>query len=136
MAENERNHHFNVEIHIPFPNIEGDIYIISDQEMNMNSKSRFYAFLLPFEIVIEEEKVVLDHFENGETIQDFTAFEITKSKTLENQGEILVESCEGSSLVIPILQDMVVPFVVFQQYTKPFFDLDEKDDNQAYVFPI
>ena len=84
MAENERNHHFNVEIHIPFPNIEGDIYTISDQEMNMHSKSRFYAFLLPFEIVIEEEKVVLDHFENGETIQDFTAFEITKSKTLEN----------------------------------------------------
>ena len=103
MAENETNHHFNVEIHIPFPNIEGDIYIISDQEMSMHSKYRFYAFLLPFEIVIEEEKVVLDHFENGETIQDFTYFEIRKLKTLENQGEILVESCEGSYLIIPIL---------------------------------
>ena len=39
-------------------------------------------------------------------------------------------------MVILVLQDMVVPFVVFQQYTQPFVDLDEKYDNQTYVFPF
>ena len=37
-------------------------------------------------------------------------------------------------MVIHVLQDMVVPFVFFQQYTNPFVDLDQKDGNHTCVF--
>ena len=66
MAENEINQRFNVEIHVPFPKHEGDVHILSDQEKSMHSQSVFSTVLLPSEIVIEEEWVVLDPLENGE----------------------------------------------------------------------
>ena len=60
--------HFNVEIHVPFLKLEGDIQILTNQEKSMHCQSVFSIVLLPSEIVIEEERVVLDPLENGEII--------------------------------------------------------------------
>ena len=74
---------------------------------------------------------MLDPLGNRETTKDFTPLEITKSKALEGDNEILFESCEGQYLVIPTLEDMAIVFEVFQKCTYLFPNMHDKKEKQS-----
>jgi hypothetical protein len=44
LAQNETDRDLNVEIHIPFPEFDGDIQILSDQDRDEDNQSKFSSF--------------------------------------------------------------------------------------------
>ena len=110
--------------------IQQSLEISTDQEKDIDRQSVIFEVLLPSETFIEKKQAMLDPVGNRETTKVFTPLEITKEKALESHNEILVESCEGSSLVILTLQDMAIVFEVFQECTKLFSYIYDKKEKQ------
>jgi len=57
----------------------------------MDSQSVCSTVLLPFESIIEEHQIVLNHFENEDAIRNFISFEMIDSKVIKNQNDILLK---------------------------------------------